>query len=224
MRSFQKNTYEAAASVAVSLICLFIPKDMWNLAFMFPFYAVGFFTEWALSKIDKKALDILRALSVAAFIVMLCFWESKYNVWNAGSYLLGGDAAFTALAVIFRFAIGATGCVAMTLVFDVLFKSKNPVMRFINKEIVSVGKNTMIIYIFQGFVIEFFMAKCISLLAEKLGTNPFVFNSGFLGYIIAPVMAFLCMIILDRIIIAMKKIPVIGKYIFGFKAIDAKKK
>jgi len=221
---FKKTYWRLIASVAVSVVCLFIPNDMWNIAFMFPFYAVGFFTEWATSKIDKKSLDILRAVSVAAFVVLWCFWSSKYTVWNSGSYLLGGNAAYTFKAVLIRFFIGATGCVTMALVFDVLMRCENPVMKFINRQIVSVGKNTMIIYIFQGFIIEFLFAEFIELFVEKLGFNPFVFNSAFLGYVIAPVTAFVCMIILDRIIIAMKKIPLIGKYIFGFKAIDAKKK
>ena len=67
-------------------------------------------------------------------------------------------------------------------------------------------------------------AKIIPIAAEKLSFNPFTFNADFLGYILAPVIAFVCMIVLNRIIIAMKKIPLVGSYIFGFKAINANKK
>lgn len=221
---FKQIYLRLIASIIVSVVCLFIPTDMWNIAFMFPFYSMGFFTEWAISKIDKKTLDILKMLSVVTFVVLLCFWQSEYSVWSAGSYLLGGNTAKILNAVLIRFFIGATGCVAMTAVFDILLKSENSIVKIINKELISVGKNTMAIYIFRGFVLEFLFAKFIELFVEKLGFNPFVFNSYFLGYIIAPITAFLCMIILNRIIIVMKKIPIIGKYIFGFKAVDAKKK
>lgn len=221
---FKKTGFRLAASVAVSITLLFVPMDAWNLAFMFPFYAIGFFAEWALSKMSEKRIAFWQGLSVATFILLWCFWDGRYSVWNAGSYLLGGNMAQTAFAVIFRFAIGLTGCVAMSIVFDILFKSEHPWMKWINKELISVGNNTLIIYLFQGFVIEYLLAKIVPMAAEKLAFNPFTFNAGLLGYILAPVIAFVCMIVLNRIIIAMKKLPLIGAYIFGFKAIDAKKK
>ena len=220
---FKRPGARLAISVAVSLALLFVPMDMWNLAFMFPFYAVGFFAEWVISKMSEKCVAVLQGLSVVAFIVLWCFWDSKYNVWNAGSYLLGGETLATATAVLFRFAIGLTGCITMSVVFDILLKGTHPSMRWINKELIAVGSNTLIIYLFQGFVIEYFLEKIIPIAAEKLSFNPFTFNADFLGYILAPVIAFVCMIVLNRIIIAMKKIPLVGSYIFGFKAINLSK-
>lgn len=221
---FKKTQTRAIISFLISLSLLFVPKDMWHLAFMFPFFAVGFFAQKLISMVEAKTIARLKVFADLAFVVLLCFWDTKYNVWNAGSYLLGGEITTTAFAVVYRFLIGLTGCIAMTAIFDMLMKSENHFMKIINREIVSVGKNTMMIYLFQGFIIEWLLANCVSLFVRMCNFNPFTFNANFLGYIIAPVTGFVCMIIFNRIIIAMRQIPYVGKYVFGFKAIDAKKK
>lgn len=221
---FKKTSYRFVVSVFVSIALLFIPKDIWNLAFVFPFYSVGFFAEYIISKINKKRMEFFKGVSTVLFIILLCFWDTKYNVWNAGSYLLNGNTVETAFAVVFRFMIGITGCITMTSIFDILLKNEHPWMKKINNKLISVGKNTLIIYLFQGFVIETCLAKIVPIMVEIINFNPFTFNANFLGYIIAPTVAFVCMVILNEIIIAMKKIPFIGKYIFGFKAIVANKK
>jgi len=220
---FKKNYTRLLISVLISVVFLFIPNDMYNLAFMFPFYAVGFFMDWLLSKLNNKYLSSLKLICVGVFIVLLCFWNPKYNIWNAGSYLLGGNALYTAFATLYRFFIGITGCITMSFVFDILFRIKNPLVQKINNQIISAGKNTMILYIFQGFIIEYLLVYAVNAIIKMLNFNPFTFNINFLGYVLAPIIAFVCMVFLNRIIIWMRKTPILGKYIFGFKIINAKK-
>lgn len=223
-RIFKSQGLRLGAAIAVSVLCLFIPKDIFNISFMFPFFAIGFFLEWITSKINDKALDIIKSVSVLAFIAMYCFWKGEYSVWDSPAYILGGDTVHTLLITVFRFVIGCTGCITVTFIIDFLFTRKGRVIGFINKHIVSAGSNTLVIYLFQGFALEFVFAACMEKAVEMLGYNPLVSNLNLLGFVIAPIVAFVCMMVLNIIINLMKKIPCIGKYIFGFKIIDALKK
>ncbi len=213
----------AIVSILISVLLLFLPFDPWHIAYMFPFYAIGFFLERVLARFTEKQTNILKSVSVALFVVLFCFWKTKYNIWNAGSYVLGGGLD-TLFAVVFRFLIGCTGCVSASVVFDIFRKAENPVMSFINREFISVGKNTLTLYLLQGFVLEFLFARTIEILVQALNGNPFIANARLLAYVIAPVTAFVCMAVLNRMILLMKRIPLLGKYIFGFKALNAVKK
>jgi len=220
---FKSVQLRIIASIIISALCLFIPLDKYNISFMFPFFALGFFFEWAKSKLNDKIVEILKGISVILFIVMICFWKTSYNIWNTPAYLLNGDLVNTLIITLFRFFIGCTGCVTMAIVFDILRQSKNTIMGFINRCFISAGKNTLVIYIFQGFFLEFAFAKLMTKFVESYGSNIFISNLNLLGYVIAPITAFVCLLVLDKVVIYMKKIPCIGKYIFGFKAIDARK-
>ncbi len=218
---FKKQEIRFAVSIILSLGCLFIPEDMYNIAFMFPFFALGFFIDFVKEKIGEKAVNIIKTASVACFIVLICFWSMDYTVWSTGSYLLGGNFKATLMAVLFRFFIGATGCVTMSVVFDILYLSSNKVLAFINKNLVSVGKNTLMIYLFQGFVVEFVFARVMVKVVNIIGRNIFVSNTTLLGIIISPITAFICIVVLNFVINKLKKLPKVGKYIFGFKIISA---
>lgn len=198
---FKSVRLRLIASIVLSILCMFIPLDTFNVSFMFPFFALGFFLEGIKSKMSDKCIDIIKGISVILFIVMTCFWKASYNIWSSPSYLLNGDTINTLLITLFRFFIGCTGCVTMSIVFDILRKAQNPIMQFINKCFISAGKNTLVIYIFQGFVLEFAFARVIEIFVDKYGSNPFVSNLGLLGYVIAPVTAFICMVVLNKVII-----------------------
>lgn len=219
----KRQELRLVAAIIVSLGFLFVPKDIYNLAFMFPFFAVGFFIDYAVSKLPQRAVEIIKTASVIAFIVLLCFWSMDYTVWSTGSYILNGEMVDTLIAVVFRFAIGATGCVTMSVIFDALLSSNNKLLSFINRQLIAAGRNTLTIYLFQGFVVEFIFTLCIKKLVEMMGRNIFVINTPLLGYVIAPVAAFVCVVVLNLVINKMKRIPYIGKYIFGFKIIKADK-
>ena len=216
---------EAVRALLLALLSvgfMLVPVDKFKIAFMLPFFAIGYFFESVYKKINEKQLSIIKFSAVCVFVVLLCFWDADYNIWNSGSYLLK-DTLDTLLASIFRFVIGAIGCIAMSLAFDALTRIGNPIVKWINKEITSCGKNTLAIYILQSFVVEYAFARVMAKLFSNPESNIFISNIGLLGYVIAPITAFIVMIALNRVINLLKRIPRIGKFLFGFKAINARK-
>ena len=53
---FKTMAMRLVASIVISVLFLFVPKDLWNIAFMFPFYALGFFTDWGISQFSKNTI------------------------------------------------------------------------------------------------------------------------------------------------------------------------
>ena len=123
-----------------------------------------------------------------------------------------------------RFAIGLIGSVVMTVIFERLFNAKNSASEWLVKQITNCGQNTLSIYLLQGFFVEWLFIRVISVLNGIIGYNIFVSNLVVLGWIIAPASAFITMMVLNCVIEILKKTPKIGKCLFGFKLINAKKK
>ena len=112
----------------------------------------------------------------------------------------------------------------MTVIFERLFNAKNSVPEWLVKQITNCGQNTLSIYLLQGFFVEWIFIRVISVLNGIIGYNIFVSNLFVLGWIIAPASPLLTMISLNCVIEILKKTPKIGKCLFGFKLINAKKK
>ena len=82
---------EIARAIITGVICIgmcFVPQDKYNVAFMLPFFAIGYFFDVVYKKMTTSQLNVIKFLSVTAFVVLLCLWNPQYNVWNSGSYLL----------------------------------------------------------------------------------------------------------------------------------------
>ncbi len=217
---------EKLRAMILAILCvgtLFIPNDKYNVAFMLPFFVLGYFFDLFYSKIKNENLKAIKILSLVCFILLLCLWDGKYNVWNAGSYILE-DTVFTLYAVILRFTIGLVGCVVMTTIFQKLFEAKNSVSEWLVGQITNCGQNTLSIYLLQGFVVEFLFVRFVKIFNGVVGTNIFTSCMWGLGYVIAPLSAIAMMLLLNCVIEVLKKTPKIGKYLFGFKLINAKKK
>ena len=224
VHKFLKNEKLRALLLAVLCISLhFIPNVKYNISYMLPFFVIGYFFDLFYIKIKGANLKAIKIMSFVCFALLLCLWDGKYNVWNAGSYILE-DTIFTTYAVILRFAIGLIGCVVMTVVFEWLFDAKNSVSEWLVEQITNCGQNTLMLYLFQGFAVEYLFARAISVFNRIVGTNIFVTSRWALGWVIAPLSAFITMIALNAIIESLKKTPKIGKYLFGFKLINRKKK
>lgn len=81
----------------------------------------------------------------------------------------------------------------------------------------------MEVYILQSLLVEKCGAIVVNKIVTWIGFNPFIINVTFLGLVIAPVLAVLSLIVMYYIILLIKKIPFIGKYIYGVSYTDIKR-
>ena len=79
----------------------------------------------------------------------------------------------------------------------------------------------MMNYIIHSFLIGIVLTNIISILINKQGNNIFVSNIMLLEFIIAPVGAVVISLLIYVIVTLVKKIPYVGKYLFGFKICNA---
>ena len=205
--------------VAICIAFHFIPNDKFNVAFMFTFFAIGFYSKSALEKMSERFKKIASVLCVFAFIVLLCFWKVDYNVWNAGSYLLD-NTGYTIFACLIRFAIGFFGIITMGILFN--FISTAWVFKKFENLISEIGQHTLAIYILQSYIVEGFGDKAVIFMANIIGKNIFMINTSLMGYVIAPTLSMISILLVLWIIKLIKKIPYIGKFAFGCKLVDSK--
>ncbi len=215
---FKKDIFCIPLLVVAALVFYLISTDTYNMAYMFPFFVFGFYFE----KTKKLVSHIvnwktIQIISFFVFVLSLCFWSSKYNVWNAGSYILE-NTAFVLKSIAFRFIIGVSGCIAMKNIMDILYKMD---FDWLKNNIITFGKNTLMLYIFQSFAVEYLLKAVMTKVSLVLGYNPLTAYPSLVGYFIAPVLTFVFIFVLLFIIKLLKQIPIINKFVFGNKLINA---
>lgn len=82
----------------------------------------------------------------------------------------------------------------------------------------------MEIYILQSLLVENYGASVVNRIVSRIRFNPFMINVTCLGLVIAPIVAILSLIVMYWIILFIKKIPIIGKYIYGISYTNIKSK
>lgn len=214
----KKDIFCVPILIGVTLIFYFIPVDQYNMAYMLPFFILGFYYEKIKSVFSHIVQwKIIQRISIFIFVFCLCFWNTKYNVWNAGSYLLV-NTVFVLKSIVFRFAIGITGCISMKMLMDLLYKTE---FKWLKNKIIAFGKETLMLYIFQSFAVEYLLMVVMMKIIRVLGYNPLAGYPTLVGYFIAPILTFACICILMFIIRIIKQIPILNKFIFGCKLMNA---
>lgn len=202
-----KNIYvQILTALLICIIFHLTDLTPFNLGYMFPFFVFGFYLETLYMRYSINIKKFIYLISFFSFIVLQCFWSGQYNIWNAGSYLLNGNENIIYIIFI-RGMIGITGCATMKLVFDAFYLYFCSKCKSIVKFMINVGENTMLLYIFQSVIIEKFLSQIVLGIAGQLGYNPIVYNNGLLGYVFAPSIALVVIIIELNMIKLIKKMP-----------------
>lgn len=136
---------------------------------------------------------------------------------GSGSYLLV-NTAFTLKSICFRFIIGITGCVSIKMLMDLLYKTE---FKWLKNKFVTFGKETLMLYTFQSFAVEYLLMAVMMKVIHVLGYNPLAGYPLLVGYFIAPILTFAFICILIFIIKVIKQIPIINQFVFGCKLINA---
>ena len=185
-----------------------------NVGFLFFPCMIGYYSD-ILKIWEKKIGKIGKVLVIALFGILLYFWKSEYSVWNIGCNILRSSRQEVVL-IIFRGCIGLVGSLSMmtlySILYDVLKKFK---VDRINTYIASLGKATLEIYILQTIFIELILGKLVWVLDRYIGKNVFALHPILGGYICAPLIAVISAGVLCMMQKYLKKIPVIGSYLFG---------
>ena len=146
---------------------------------------------------------------------MACFWKSDYSVWNIGANLLNCESTVSAIWIIYRGVIGILGSITFMIVFDFiaqLIKNTSCI-----NEICRWGKVTLEIYILQALMVEIIGGKALLIIIGHIGVNPFTQNELLLGFVFAPLFAAISVGVIYRIQKLLKKIPVVGNWVFRLK-------
>lgn len=208
------NKKNAAIILSVFSIGLhFIPKNIFNLGYMLPFFVIGFYLQIIYKKFARFKNEYVLFISFFLFVIMQCFWQGKYNVWNAGTYVLI-NPQYMLPVIFFRGAIGINGCFVMKNVFDNFYSlAGEKVKNFFS----FIGENTLLLYILQSVLIENVLNKSVIKLRDIVGFNVFTLNMQLLGYVSAPLISLVAIVVLLLLIRIIKNIPVVSKILMGFK-------
>ena len=217
--AFQKYTLLNFFTFIAALIATHIVTFPANVGFLlFPFF-VGFYKEYLSSTIQRY--KILKPIAVVLFFILEFFWTGKFNVWNIGCNIFTfGTPLLTGLEMCYRGIIGILGSVVMEWLFDIIYniRTKNKGFEKVVHFIELVGRNTLPIYILQTFFVETFLSHFVSCIFNNIDVNSFN-NIQILNLVIVPIMASVMLIFLYYLQMWIRKIPVVGKYIFGFSAV-----
>ena len=190
---FRSLYLQLAQCVAITIALNFIPLNLWNLSYLFPFFALGYFVH--VLKLRPQKYWGEGILLTLAFVTLLCFWKTDYTIWNTGNYMtsLSGKAV---LVVLFRYLIALVGGAFFVFFFGIIydFFSRHQTRGF--RFLVECGKRTLPLYILQELLLFDVVCHAMSWLTGRLGYNPLVLNENLLGYVIAPVLAFGLMLLI----------------------------
>ena len=194
------------------LIILFhvLPFNIANLPYLFPYFVLGYYGYNLLYDEKMKSLYIL-----PFYILGLCFWNGKYNIWNAGANVIGGGT-FILLAILYRTFMALSGMIVAKGIFDFLYMYLSDNHPSVCSLFVNFGKETLALYILHVIVLSKVVGKTTEVMIRMLGYNMWETNHLFLGYFIAPLLSFAIMMLLLWLIKWCKRHRYTDK-LFGFK-------
>lgn len=195
--------------LTISIALNFVPLDLWNLSYLFPFFALGY---------EANVLNIhVKKWLGGAFllwIMALCFWKVNYSVWSTGTFLVHYDT-HAIFVFVFRYAIGIVGILSAILLCNIIYAYYSIHRGYIYEIILKCGRETLLLYILQDIVLFKFVKHGMLFVVKKIGYNPLNFNETFLGYFIAPLCTFFLIVFLLLLADYAKKYKT-TKLLFGY--------
>lgn len=205
-----QKRWQVILYIAITIVLHLQPYSLSNLPYLFPYFVLGYYGyEW-LFGIKRKLLYVL-----PFFILELCFWNTDYNIWNAGADLIGGGTSLVN-AILFRTFIAISGMLVAKELFDILYKYLSENYPRVCTFFLDCGKETLAMYILHVIILERIIRKIVHLTLNIFGYNIFVSNHLLLGYFVAPILSLAIMIIIVWFVKWCKDYHYTDK-LFGFK-------
>ena len=194
------------------VIALHVIRVPWNLFYLFPFFVVGYYASDVNFNLSKRWYVIF----VMVFVAGLCFWSGRYTPWHTDALAWRVNLGVIWIYA-YRFALGIVGVVVMKKFFDIL-RGLAGVESFVVNVIAEVGKETLALYILQTILLETATRRIVRLIYAQYTITLSQSLVNFVGYVVAPVLSFTIMVVILRIVQAMKSNSLL-KHMFGFKMI-----
>lgn len=177
----------------------------WNLFYLFPFFAFGFF----LDDVDFRFSRFHLWLLLVAFAMGLCFWNRNYTPWVMNGVAWKVDVGVLGVYV-YRFVVAVVGIGVMANIFRMLYGATGRGL------IVDAGKETLALYIlhiplFSSLAKRFcglYMPRVVSVVSVNYIEN-------IIGYVIAPCASLFTIWVLLVLIRFVKKSFL--RYTLGFR-------
>lgn len=211
VKLFNNLKFIIVSSILISIVLVLIPSDRWFLAWVYPFFALGYLTEGEVLK--EYNLKNIWCISIAFYLLLLPFYKDSYLVYSYGSSIWNGNRISSQMLVdMFRFLIGVFGVCMFTGIMQSILKTLKGGYWGV-KKFVWIGKNSLEIYVLQALFVETLMqmvVRNVDPLREFLQADYDV-TVYLIGVPCTIIFIELCLII-ERI---MKKSRWIGRYLFG---------
>lgn len=192
---------QAVSFIFVTILSNFIPLYLYNLSYLFPYFALGYLVN--LYQVHKPNPS-LYVCGMISWITCLCFWDKSYTIWATGSYFKDDITFISVVIVVFRYFIALVGILSFMKISDILYDYFKNRRTFIFDIFINSGKETLMIYILHTFLL-LVINRIMLMINAHLGYNPLSQNELFLGYIVAPVLAFSCIFLITWMLQYVKK-------------------
>lgn len=186
----------------IGLYFIYIP---WNLFYLFPFFVFGRYMKNIKFEMHHPILFIV------SFIIALCFWQGEYSPWRIGFDNWRTDSNIL-IIYFYRFILGLLGCYIIANVLNLLFNLNWGGQKYLIKA----GSQTLGIYILQSIVVENYFNRVMRLLVSKVDLYHNDSFINLMGYVIAPILSLVILIILSIIITKIENCN-FTSFLFGFK-------
>lgn len=183
VNTFRQRQLIIIITTIIAVLLLLIPFELWHLAWVFPFYAIGYFSNSLKDNVAKKKAGYIWMIAVAVYVLIIPFYQEKHLVYYSGSYLFGINGFAVQLEIdLFRFIIGALGTIVFLGLGKMLCKfGSNRIIELIS----NIGRNSLQIYVIQILLVERVMTMTIRNIHPI--KNLFQNNYDLTCYLVAPV-------------------------------------
>lgn len=169
LSKISRSSFFLGASVVVLVFLPFSAYEYQLFVYMFPFFLFGnVFNRYKAAVI--KYQNTVMFFSLLVFVISYVWWEGKYSIYFSNSQLvhinpLSIDGRATGI-YFYRFLIGLSGTVGIMLLCKLVYERFKD-MRYM-PYVLSIGRNTLGIYIVQSYVVEFLLLRLkLNLSLEK---------------------------------------------------------
>lgn len=212
----------SAGYIIVFMVLIIVPAKIEPCktmnVWMYPYFLTGFLLSEkrdAIHQLKRGKRDGIKYVLLPLYPLLIPYFHYKDYIYTSGINLLGSDYGFKVqlLIDVYRWVLGYAGIFFMIVILQFLFRILY-VKHMLSRMFGNLGQATLQIYIIQRVLIEeIFGELCKMILPYGGGVitkNPYLYN-----FVLTPVVGFVHLLIICKIIKRIKKYDKLNRYLFG---------
>ena len=207
-----KSIFVEGLLLVISTFALYLVDIPWNLFYLFPFFVIGYYMK------DLK-FDLPRCMCwtfVLLFIMGECYWSQSFSAWKIRK-IRALDWKFDSFALAIYGYRAILAVLGVYVMYPAMMKIKGIFERCrLANVVVGCGAETLALYILQTIVVQRGIQYSCRWVINRFSISLDGWPICVIGYIIAPIVSFVAMYAMFRIVSIIKATPVL-RYSFGFK-------